>query len=242
MSHTVTTASSYSTLINHVQHPMPDPGAPAPSDNDSPTSDASVSCADSTVWSQNLSASFGAIVDQINAAFQTLEANHSHGDTANALAGIAARLRMIEENQERLAEELQAVKAQLGRHHTNGKEREEMVIETLGEEAEPVDLAKAVQELTKKVDGLANTVKLDQQRLHARLMNSNITTKKETLKPVIGNNGKPPQNYPATKGEFEHITKERYEEFMKAYGLPIKGDTNTKREVLREFLGLTPLQ
>ncbi|PSR77464.1 hypothetical protein PHLCEN_2v7895 [Hermanssonia centrifuga] len=53
-------------------------------------------------------------------------------------------------------------------------------------------------------------------------------------------NGKTPQNFPATKGEFEHLTKERYEFMLKSYGVPIKGDTAAKRQTLREFIGLSP--
>ena len=34
--------------------------------------------------------------------------------------------------------------------------------------------------------------------------------------------------------------EERYEHLLKSYNLPIKGDTNAKREALREFIGLTP--
>lgn len=73
-------------------------------------------------------------------------------------------------------------------------------------------------------------------------------------------NGKTPQNFPATRGEFEHLTsaymllarpvfsvtdgelgclEERYEFLMKSYGIPIKGDTAAKRQALREFIGLS---
>ena len=34
--------------------------------------------------------------------------------------------------------------------------------------------------------------------------------------------------------------EERYESLLKAYNVPIKGDTAAKREALREFIGLTP--
>lgn len=70
-------------------------------------------------------------------------------------------------------------------------------------------------------------------------------------------NGKAPANFPNTKGEFEHLTskyelvslaswltrrtlEERYEHILQSYNLSIKGDTNAKREALREFIGLTP--
>jgi hypothetical protein len=50
--------------------------------------------------------------------------------------------------------------------------------------------------------------------------------------------GKPPPDHPKTKGEFEHLTKERYEGLLRTYNLPIEGDTAAKREALRIFLGL----
>jgi len=58
------------------------------------------------------------------------------------------------------------------------------------------------------------------------------------LKAPVGSDGKPPPNFPSTRGEFEHITKERYEAILKAYGLPIKGDTDAKREAVRTFVGI----
>lgn len=98
-----------------------------------------------------------------------------------------------------------------------------------------------------------------QSRLYARLQNASITTNKTFLTPIAMANGKPPPNFPATKGEFEHLTsactsqskfepyadlleEERYEQLMKSYGIPIKGDTAAKRQAVREFLGLTPLK
>jgi hypothetical protein len=78
------------------------------------------------------------------------------------------------------------------------------------------------------------------------------------LKAPVGTDGKPPPGFPATRGEFEHITsqcsffpsvwngpliawcdlEERYESILKAYGLPIKGDTDAKREAVRTFVGI----
>lgn len=75
-------------------------------------------------------------------------------------------------------------------------------------------------------------------------------------------NRKQPTNAPATRGEFEHLTsmlilytfcrdntliffffpfaraEERYEALMQAYGVPLSGDINAKRETLRAFLGI----
>lgn len=97
-----------------------------------------------------------------------------------------------------------------------------------------------------------------QARLYARLLNSTITTNKMALTPLVMANGKTPQNFPATKGEFEHLTstclpmilcynaqqnhraEERYEFMLKSYNVPLKGDTAAKRQLLREFIGLSP--
>ncbi|KAI8996232.1 hypothetical protein BD414DRAFT_477183 [Trametes punicea] len=79
-----------------------------------------------------------------------------------------------------------------------------------------------------------------QQRLYARLHNATVTVNKLPIQAPIAANGKIPPNFPSTKGEFEHLTKERYEALLKAYNLPIKGDTSAKREALREFICLTP--
>ncbi|KAI0076858.1 hypothetical protein K474DRAFT_1754495 [Panus rudis PR-1116 ss-1] len=90
-----------------------------------------------------------------------------------------------------------------------------------------------------KIENLVETIKLDQQRLYARLLNSNVIKNKLPITPLPMANGKAPPNFPATKGEFEHLTKERYEALLKAYNQPIKGDINAKQEALREFIGLT---
>lgn len=42
--------------------------------------------------------------------------------------------------------------------------------------------------------------------MYARLLNSAITSNKVTITPLIMANGKTPANFPATKGEFEHLT------------------------------------
>ena len=45
-----------------------------------------------------------------------------------------------------------------------------------------------------------------QARLYARLHNSTVTSNKHAIKAPIMANGKIPQNFPNTKGEFEHLT------------------------------------
>ena len=45
---------------------------------------------------------------------------------------------------------------------------------------------------------------------------------------------------PGLGGDADAPAEERYESLLKAYNVPIKGDTAAKRQALREFIGLTP--
>ncbi|KAJ8494819.1 hypothetical protein ONZ51_g2087 [Trametes cubensis] len=180
---------------------------------------------------------------------------------------LAKRLEGIERAQEAMSAQLKGVQETLGRlqlseararthkeeekGHQDNVTVEEVVVAsrdgpggdnaTGGSEGEfksPVEIA--IEELQKKVEGVIETIKLDQARLYARLHNATVTVNKMAIQAPIMANGKTPPNFPNTKGEFEHLTKERYEALLKGYNLPIKGDTNAKREALREFIGLTP--
>ncbi|KAK7684370.1 hypothetical protein QCA50_012317 [Cerrena zonata] len=97
-----------------------------------------------------------------------------------------------------------------------------------------------MEKMEGKVGDLSENVRLDQIRLYPRLLNSTVPLNKTPIYALPTANGKAPPNFPATKGEFEHLTKERYEHLLKAYNVPAKGDTNAKRQTLREFIGLTP--
>lgn len=172
-----------------------------------------------------------------------------NGDSA--ITALAARLDAIEFNQSRLADELAALRAQLSFSHSGSttvnvsEVEEEPRVNGAGavHEKESSDggntLEKTVEELAKKVDGLAETLRVDQTRLYARLRNSLATNKTVLVAPPMAN-GKTPANFPGTKGEFECMTKERYEHLLKSYDQPIKGDTKVKREAIRQFLGIPP--
>ncbi|RPD63526.1 hypothetical protein L227DRAFT_497473 [Lentinus tigrinus ALCF2SS1-6] len=216
----------------------------------------------SALWAHRLSASFGAIADQIAAASQalatvpvppnaTVSSSPSAADSGDAeILALKTRMDIIERTQEKLGADLQQMQSQLARMQVSGrsehaeKQRADVaIVEVQGEEgtSEFKTAAEiAIEELQKKVDGAIDTIKLDQARLYARLHNATVTTNKMFIKAPMMANGKTPQNFPNTKGEFEHLTKERYEHLLKSYNLPIKGDTAAKREALREFIGLTP--
>ncbi|TFK83370.1 hypothetical protein K466DRAFT_498578 [Polyporus arcularius HHB13444] len=216
----------------------------------------------SALWAHRLSASFGAIADQIAAASQalaTVPASASVsaaplpvGETSHAeIIAMKSRLDIIESTQAKLAVDLQQVQAQLAQIQVNGHGRngraekqsgDVTVVEVEGDGGHEFKSAAeiAIEELQKRVDGVIDTIKLDQARLYARLQNATVTSNKMLIKAPMMANGKTPQNFPSTKGEFEHLTKERYEHLLKSYNVPTKGDTNAKREALREFIGLTP--
>ncbi|TDL27043.1 hypothetical protein BD410DRAFT_783197 [Rickenella mellea] len=165
------------------------------------------------VWTHRVSASFNAMADQIAAASQAIALIPPLPDSM--FGALSERIEGLERTQERLEAELKALREQM----TQTKEGPE-------------------EKFEKRLDELAEAFKLDQKRLPARLYNATVTVNKHAIKPIVMANGKFPQNFPATKGEFEHITKERYEFLQKSYGLPITGDTAAKREAVRAFIGL----
>ncbi|CCM05268.1 uncharacterized protein FIBRA_07479 [Fibroporia radiculosa] len=250
-----TTSSSSSTLVDHFRPTSIAPPLPHNHITDSsPLSRDNMNTASATVWTQRLSESFGAIADQITAASQALAAVEvpaaldpaPNGDSAgpiNAIAALSARLEAIEQAQERLEDELRSLRRGGKRESLNFvKEVPRENGEAPEPEPEPNSLEKTVEELSKKVDGILETIKLDHMWLYPRLQNAVISSNKTQVKPLPMANGKPPVNFPGTKGEFECMTKERYEHLLKSYGQPAKGDTAAKRQAIREFLGLSAAQ
>jgi len=146
----------------------------------------------------------------------------------------------IESMQERLYSELKELKENLANPPTTPRDErpaatqaaaQNEITEVQAESTELERIAKELKELQEKV-------KLGEQQLYARLHNAKAMIQKTPIKALVTSAGKPPANFPATRGEFEHLTKERYDAVLKAYGLPTTGDTATKRERLREYLGL----
>ncbi|KAG8215137.1 hypothetical protein J3R82DRAFT_8607 [Butyriboletus roseoflavus] len=206
---------------------------------------SALQCPPPPLWPHRLSASFSAMADQIAAASQALalvpSTAFSGSDVGAELGGLKGRLEGIERTQERMMAEFEALKTQftmLGTDHGHGNGNGIAVEESEGDKADPAAQVAKIEELEKKLNELSETVKLDQQRLPARLHNSRATIMKATLMTPVTASGKPAQGFPTSRGEFEHITKERYETLLKAYGQPLKGDTAAKREALRSFAGL----
>ena len=54
--------------------------------------------------------------------------------------------------------------------------------------------------------GMAVLPSYSQQRLYIRMQNATVKEKKGLIKAPPTANGKPPPNFPGTKGEFEHMT------------------------------------
>ncbi|KAL4250469.1 hypothetical protein ABKN59_006959 [Abortiporus biennis] len=171
-------------------------------------------------------------------------------------ATLKRRIEIIERSQIQLGEALENVRISFERINTRAISKEKAK-EKDGdiEEYNPDDLHTRVnnlqsrieglesrtEDLEKKVEGIVDSIKLDQARLYTRLHNASVSLNKHLIKAVPMANGKTPPNFPATKGEFEHLTKERYEQIMKSYNIPIKGsDLNSRREAVREFIGLPP--
>ncbi|TFK45321.1 hypothetical protein OE88DRAFT_1640084 [Heliocybe sulcata] len=205
---------------------------------------SSIDLADAHAWTERLSSSFSAMASEIAAASQALAAQppprRASGYTSDTtslevdVAALGSRLEAIEARQEEMLREMEGIKDLLvgGAKVANGHAKE-------GETSERQDGGDdRLAALEKKLNDLADTVKLDQQRLYARLCNISIRHQTALVKAPATSNGKPPPNFPGTKGEFEHLTKERYEGLMKVYDIPVKGDTDTKRETVRQFLGL----
>jgi len=187
-------------------------------------------------WAARLSTSFSVIAEQLTSASQALAAvppspstsvslSTENGDAqqwqSTDLASLAIRLDKIERSQAELGAQIEALKSQCSQAQIQSNEQ-----------------APTLENLEKRINEVMDAVKLDNDRLYARLRNATVTVSKMPILAPPTAGGKPPQNFPATKGEFEHLTKERYEAILKAYGQPIKGDTNAKRQALRVFIGL----
>ncbi|KLO15636.1 hypothetical protein SCHPADRAFT_824463 [Schizopora paradoxa] len=165
-------------------------------------------------WTHRVSASFSAMADQIAAASQAIALIPPMPDAV--YGQLSARMEEIEATQQHLESELAGLREQLAA------------------------MNEGPEKFQKQLDDHIAAFKLEQQRLPARLHNSMVTVSKMAIKALIMANGKPPPQFPATRGEFEHLTKERYEALLKSYDIPLTGlkDTAAKRDALKSFVGL----
>jgi len=76
------------------------------------------------------------------------------------------------------------------------------------------------------VNGLAVTYNRMSQRTH------------EVIKPLLGVNGRLPDNFPATREELFLLTGEQCLLFLNAYNLPDRGTITVKRNRLAVHIGL----
>ncbi|KAH9940062.1 uncharacterized protein BXZ73DRAFT_43287 [Epithele typhae] len=218
--------------------------------------------ATNALWAHRLSVSLGAIAEQIAQAGKAL-ANRAapRRESWAEVAALVARMEIMERAQEHLARRVQVAELQMapsiwmgavpvavdahgssGSRRTRGGQADALVADDGSGEAPRLKSATetVVEELQQKVEGIIEMMTLDQSRLYARLHNATITSNKMTIMAPATAAGKAPPTFPATKGEFEHLTKERYEAILEAYNVQAKGDTPALRETLREFIGLTP--
>ncbi|KAH9052716.1 hypothetical protein EDB87DRAFT_1780605 [Lactarius vividus] len=206
-------------------------------------------------WAGELSASFAIIAEQLQSASRTIIATHAQptpsvaavaaaaaaaAATAAPADHLVARLDAIERAQERLAVELAALRSlHAGKSRAPAPAPNEQLLPDAASSASSgTSTASSLADLERRLADALAVQKLDQNRLYARLHNSRATVSKMPIMALPTASGKAPPNHPNTKGEFEHLTKERYEALLKAYDQPIQGDTAAKREALRVFLGL----
>lgn len=157
----LTTASSSATLVEHFRAGMSSSDAP-------PVPRVTqITNTDPAAWAHRLSVSFDAIAEQISVASQALaavDAPSPPGDVASALAHLTARLDAIEDTQARIGGELANVIVRVGGPHDHSETGVEEEPRGAGaviaaQPKEEHSLAKVVEELQKKVDQLAETVR-----------------------------------------------------------------------------------
>jgi len=165
-------------------------------------------------WQHTLSASFNHLSEQFKSTSKAIASVPAFPD--QTFAAVMARLDEIEKAQVQIQEEINALKTQLANVKT-----------------EPTDVDQALASHLEEF-------KLEQARLAPRLHNASVVKNGAAIKPLPLKNGKSPSNFPGTKGEFEHLTRERYQDILAAYGLATDGDKDVRRERLRAFLGMTP--
>ncbi|KAI9431168.1 hypothetical protein H4582DRAFT_2085442 [Lactarius indigo] len=177
-------------------------------------------------WAAELSASFAIIAEQLQNASRTMATAG-----AGASTDLLPRLDAVEQAQERLAVELAALRSlHAGKSRALAPNESLIVPDVVSSSVSSADLERRLADLERRLADTLNSQRLEQERLYARLFNSRATVSKMPILALPTTTGKIPPNHPNSKGEFEHLTKERYEGLLKAYDQPIPGDTAAKRE------------
>jgi len=123
-------------------------------------------------------------------------------------------IRAVKEEQKALKDEVEDLKKQL---------------------SESVEFTKTLE---KRIADMVSTFNTDQLRMPARLHNASCQKSPTEIKAPPISPGKIPKNFPNTRGEFEHLTRERYESILDEYKVKHSGDVHEKRETLRAFCGI----
>ncbi|KZV63437.1 hypothetical protein PENSPDRAFT_211478 [Peniophora sp. CONT] len=182
-------------------------------------------------WPNQLATALGAIGEQLIVTSRDITQASSSSISAAPVAGpsyadlnsILTRLAAIEEGQALLRKDVQDLKS----------------YGSAGPSSAAVSQPASTGDLEKRIEELQEALRLSQEQLYARLHNARATTNKSTIMaPVTAAGAKPPAGFPATRGEFEHLTRERYEAILKAYNVPLRGDTAAKKEAARKTLGI----
>jgi len=187
-----------------------------------------------TAWPSQLSSTLSTIAEQLLSVSRAIAQSHrtERNDSASQSAAVMARLDALEAENGALRAEIDALKS-----------APQIVPVTSEKYTESAGSGATYEELEKKIADMGERMKLEHAQLYARLHNARATASKMTLIAPPTTSGKPPPGFPATRGEFEHLTRERYEAMLKAYGQPLTGDTAAKKEAARVFVGIpsTPL-
>ncbi|VDB88352.1 unnamed protein product [Peniophora sp. CBMAI 1063] len=182
------------------------------------------------MWPNQLASALSSAGEQLIAASRDIaqassspySAPSGNGPSNADFNSILARLSAIEEGQALLRKDVQDLKS---------------ASSAAGPSSAAGLSSSSTGDLEKRIEELQEALRMNQEQLYARLHNARATTNKSSvMAPATGS--KPPAGFPATRGEFEHLTRERYEAILKAYNVPLRGDTAAKKEAARIVLGI----
>ncbi|KAF9494727.1 hypothetical protein BDN71DRAFT_1590228 [Pleurotus eryngii] len=148
-----------------------------------------------STWASQVSSSLATLGEQISTISHVTPNGHIILQNAER---VAARIEALEARYIHLEEEVAQLRRMIEPNQDVGT----------GNQQEGSSKGGANDELQKKVDNILATIQLEQSRLYPRLLNSSESMSKMSIQPLSTANGKPPPNFPVTKGEYEHLTSE----------------------------------